>query len=180
MTKMRFIADVDDQTHTIEVDDHGRDDGKYSMMVDGRQYVVDAALMPSQIVSMLIDNHSYDVDVDKVGDGSDTLDGRMQVRVRGRVVRLDILDERRRKMREAATAHLGGAGTAKIESPMPGKIVRVLVKEGEAVKQGQGLIVVEAMKMENELKAPKDGTISNLAIKEGQAVNGGALLCTIE
>jgi biotin carboxyl carrier protein len=180
MTKMRFIADIEDATHTVEVDDHGSDDGKYTMVVDGKSYVVDAALMRSQIVSMLIDNHSYDVDVDGTGQANDTLDGRMQVRVRGRVVRLDILDERRRKMREAASAHLGGAGTAKIESPMPGKIVRILVKEGETVTRGQGIIVVEAMKMENELKSPKDGTIGSLQVKEGQAVTGGAFLCVVE
>ena len=63
---------------------------------------------------------------------------------------------------------------------MPGKIVEILVKEGEEVKAGQGLIIVEAMKMENELKAPKDGVVGSIKAAQGAAVDGGAVLCTIE
>jgi biotin carboxyl carrier protein len=67
-----------------------------------------------------------------------------------------------------------------VQSPMPGKVVKVLVAVGDEVKSGQGVVVVEAMKMENELKSPKDGKIKAVAVKEGQAVEAGQSLVTLE
>ena len=71
-------------------------------------------------------------------------------------------------------------GPAVISSPMPGKVVAVLVEEGQEVEEGQGLVVVEAMKMENELQSPRAGVVKGLSAEEGVAVDGGASLCTIE
>ena len=71
-------------------------------------------------------------------------------------------------------------GRQDLKSPMPGKIVRVLVKEGETVEAGQGVVVVEAMKMQNEMKAPKSGRVTSLAVKPGASVNAGEILATIE
>ena len=180
MSRMRFIAHLGDREHEIIVNNHAADDGYYTMTLDGKDYEVDAQLMRSHIVSTLIDHRSYDVDIEKVGDPDDTLDGRMRARVRGRVVSLNMLDERRHKMKEAASAHLHGEGVAQIDSPMPGKVLKLLVSEGDEVTQGQGIVVVEAMKMENELKSPKDGTVTRIDCKEGQAVNAGATLIIIE
>jgi glutaconyl-CoA/methylmalonyl-CoA decarboxylase subunit gamma len=72
-----------------------------------------------------------------------------------------------------------GSGAAELRAPMPGRIVRVLVSEGDVVAAGAALIVIEAMKMENELGAPRAGTIQKLAVREGDAVDGGALLVEI-
>ena len=72
------------------------------------------------------------------------------------------------------------SGAAAVQSPMPGKVVKVLVAVGDEVKSGQGIVVVEAMKMENELKAPKDGKIKAVAVKEGQPVEAGQSLVTLE
>jgi biotin carboxyl carrier protein len=77
----------------------------------------------------------------------------------------------------------GGAGIhgkVFINAPMPGRIVRVLAAAGDAVKAGQGVVVMEAMKMQNELKAPRDGRVSTMAVKEDDRVNAGAILATIE
>lgn len=178
MAKMRFIANIGGHEHVVIVDNHGRDDGYYTMTLDGNEYEVDAQLMKSHIVSMLIDHKSYDVDVEK--QSKDTLDGRLAVGVRGRVIRFEMLDERRKKMKEAQSTRFDLAGAAAITSPMPGKVIKVLVKEGEEVKEGQGIIVVEAMKMENELRAPKDGKVTDIRAKEGQAVEAGATLVVIE
>ncbi|HWE28027.1 MAG TPA: biotin/lipoyl-containing protein [Polyangia bacterium] len=71
-------------------------------------------------------------------------------------------------------------GASSVLSPMPGKVVKVLVAVGDEVKSGQGVVVVEAMKMENELKSPKDGKIKAVAVKEGQAVEAGQSLVTLE
>lgn len=72
------------------------------------------------------------------------------------------------------------AGASSVQSPMPGKVVKVLVAPGDEVKSGQGVVVVEAMKMENELKSPKDGKVKAVAVKEGQAVEAGQSLVTLE
>jgi biotin carboxyl carrier protein len=72
------------------------------------------------------------------------------------------------------------SGPSAVQSPMPGKVVKVLVAVGDEVKSGQGVVVVEAMKMENELKSPKDGKVKAVAVKEGQAVEAGQSLVTLE
>ena len=74
----------------------------------------------------------------------------------------------------------GLEGVAEIRAPMPGKIVKLLVGEGAEVRANQGLLVVEAMKMQNEVKSPKGGTVRKLAVKEGDAVGSGDLLATVE
>ena len=180
MPKMKFVATMDGKQHEIEVDqkDHGSD--SYQMTLDGRAYEVDARKMPSQIVSILLDHKSYDVDLERIAKKSDTLDGRIHVRVRGRVLRFDMLDERRIKMKEAQGFRFDVSGAVNIDSPMPGKVIKVLVKAGDEVKEGQGVIVVEAMKMENELKSPKAGVVKEIRVKEGDAVESGAKLAIIE
>ena len=72
------------------------------------------------------------------------------------------------------------SGPSAVQSPMPGKVVKVLVAAGDEVKSGQGVVVVEAMKMENELKAPRDGKVKSVSVKEGQAVEAGQTLATLD
>jgi biotin carboxyl carrier protein len=79
----------------------------------------------------------------------------------------------------AAPHHAAAAGPARLAAPMPGKVVRVLVAPGQEVREGQGLVVVEAMKMENELRAPRAGRVVDLPAREGQAVESGALLAVV-
>lgn len=179
MVKMKFVGVVDQQEHHIIVDDHDLEDGIYTVELDGKVYRVDAQTMPSEIVSALIDHKSYDLDLDDKDQSNDPLDGRLAVRVRGRVVRLEMLEKRRKKMKDATTAHFAQSGTVLINSPMPGKILRYLVEEGQEVEKGQGLVVIEAMKMENELQAPKAGVVKTISSTPGKAVDGGTLLLVI-
>jgi biotin carboxyl carrier protein len=99
------------------------------------------------------------------------------VEVRGHVYEIEIVDPRapRRK-----TGALAGEGRQTIVAPMPGKIVRVLVREGDAVEPGQGIVVMEAMKMQNELKALRAGAVTALPVAEGAAVGAGEVLAIIE
>ncbi len=180
MVKMKFVGVVDQQEHRITVDDHECDDGIYTVELDGKVYHVDAQTMPSEIVSALIENKSYDLDLDDKDQSNDPLDGRLAVRVRGRVVRLEMLEHRRKKMKDAAIAHFTQSGVIHVKSPMPGKVLRYLVEEGENVTEGQGLVVVEAMKMENELQSPKTGVVKSISSAVGTAVDGGTLLMVIE
>ena len=98
--------------------------------------------------------------------------------LRGRTYEVAVVDPKRLRSGESAGAH--HAGAAEIVSPMPGKIVRVLVQAGDQVEAGAGIIVVEAMKMQNEMKAPKAGTVVSINADEGATVNAGDVLAVIE
>jgi pyruvate carboxylase subunit B len=89
---------------------------------------------------------------------------------------IDAVDERGRSIRELARAAAASAGPAPLKAPMPGLIVRVLVAPGDTVAEGQGLVVMEAMKMENELRSPSAGTVRSVAATPGTAVEKGAVL----
>jgi pyruvate carboxylase subunit B len=91
----------------------------------------------------------------------------------------EALDERTRTIRELTRASARAAGPAPVVAPMPGLVVRVLVAPGEAVSAGQGLVVMEAMKMENELRATTDGVVTGVVVTPGTAVDKGAVLVTL-
>jgi biotin carboxyl carrier protein len=180
MAKMTFVATVEEEEKEVIVDDHGEDDGRYTLQYEGSTYEMDAQELPSHILHALINDRSYDVDLEWQAPVSDTLDGRVSVRVLGRVSRLDILDERRKKMKDAQSTGFDVEGQQRVNSPMPGKVFRINVKEGDEVKEGQGVVIIEAMKMENELKSPKDGVVTKVAVSEGDTVDSGTLLVAIE
>ncbi len=91
---------------------------------------------------------------------------------------IKIIDPKRLRGTSGASEHVGGA--AEIKTAMPGKLVRVLVEEGAEIKAGDGVLVVEAMKMQNEMKSPKDGIVKEIRFKEGATVNAGDVLAIIE
>lgn len=93
---------------------------------------------------------------------------------------VEALDERARAIKELSAAHAGPAGPTPVHAPMPGLIVRVQVAVGDRVHAGQGLVVMEAMKMENELRAPADGIVKAILAVPGQAVEKGAALVEFE
>lgn len=179
MTKMTFIGTIDKTEHHVTVEDNPDNPHLFEVSMDGKVYHIDAYTMQSEIVSALIDNKSYDLDLDRQ-DPEDPLNGHLSVRVRGRVLQLEMLDERRRKMKDAQMTRFSETGVSRIVSPMPGKILRVLVEDGQMVKEGDGLIVIEAMKMENEIRAPKAGSVKSILGRAGESVEGGALLMTVE
>jgi biotin carboxyl carrier protein len=102
----------------------------------------------------------------------------LTVSAHGVTLPLKITDARRKLAGVASRPQ--SVGPLAIKSPMPGKIVKVLVRAGDEVKSGHGLVVVEAMKMENELRAPRDGKVKDVAVSEGQAVEAGQTLATLE
>jgi len=117
--------------------------------------------------SVLVDGRSFEV---IAGPGNEIL-------VNGRVLSVEVFDPRSMRGRKS-----GGAaeGRQAIVSPMPGKVVRVLVELGDSVEAGQGLIVIEAMKMQNEMKSPKTGRVAEVKTKTGAAVSAGEVLMVIE
>lgn len=122
------------------------------------------------VYSILLDGRSYDAAVEETSEG-------LVVVVRGYRFEIQARDPRRYSRNAAAR---GADGLQTITAPMPGKVVRVLVAPGDQVESGQGLLVVEAMKMQNEMKAQKSGKVIAVAAKEGATVKAGELLATIE
>lgn len=122
------------------------------------------------IYSVLLEGRSFEVRVERGAAG-------LVVHVGGRRFIAEVSDPRRLS-RKSASFHREGRQT--VTAPMPGKVVRLLVAEGDAVETGQGLLVVEAMKMQNEMKAPKAGRVVVLAAREGATVGVGEVLAAIE
>jgi acetyl/propionyl-CoA carboxylase alpha subunit len=147
--------------------------GIFEVRTGDEVHVVDAHDYGEHLLQMLVDGHCRLAVLDPRGGGQ------LRVRLDDSVFPLEILDERKLRLRRAA-GKFTVEGKQFVTAAMPGKIVKVLVKPGDVVKEGQGLIVVEAMKMENEMKSPKEGKVVEVAVREGQTVEGNAKLCAVE
>jgi len=145
----------------------------FDVTLDGRAWRVDAARVGTNAMSLIVGagGGSYDV-----GFANDAAANLLWVRVGTTHVPISLNGRRRRHDDGGHT----GAGPQRLVAPMPGKVVRVGVKAGEAVRARQTLVVIEAMKMENELKAGRDGVVAELNAREGASVEAGALLVVIQ
>ena len=163
---MRFSAKAGRRILEVTIE---RRNGTYSVEIDGVQYEVDSHKLEADFYSILTGGRSYEVSVEATRDG---------YRVRhGAAEQLVTLSDPGRQAREELA---DSKGTAAVLSAMPGKVVRVLVNVGDTVEAGQGVMVVEAMKMENEITAPRPGRISSIAVQPEQTVESGAALLVIE
>ncbi|MBM4263168.1 MAG: biotin/lipoyl-binding protein [Deltaproteobacteria bacterium] len=166
---MAFIAKLGEQSYTVEIEESGK--SVYRVNVDGHEFVVDGKKTGRTNYSLIVDNRSFEIEVDNSED-------EYRVLVDGRVYHINLLDERRVRVGEASGAAL--QGRQKVSVPMPGKIIALLVAEGDAVEKGQGLVIVEAMKMENEVHSPIAGEVKEIKVKPGDTVEGGAVLVIVE
>jgi biotin carboxyl carrier protein len=167
---MKFVAMLDGAEHQLEVEEltaHA-----LRLKIGERQFEVDVNRVGHSSYSILIDNRSFDFEVVREGE-------ELVVASRGGAARVTLVDAARRS-RHAGAARPVAAGKAVLKAMMPGRVVNVLVNVGDEVAAQQGLLVVEAMKMENELKAPKAGKIVELKVKPGQTVEKGELLLVVE
>jgi len=138
---------------------------RYGISVDGaEEFEVDAARPVQDVLSLVHQGRSWEAGLVEVEDG-------FEVELVGIRHDVDVMDPRKKALRLAE-----GAGSMAVKTQMPGRIVRVLVQEGEAVVEGQPVIVVEAMKMENELKSPCDGTVGTICVTEGDQVQARTTL----
>jgi biotin carboxyl carrier protein len=162
------IFDAASRDRTLRLEVSGRD-GKYRVSLDGRILECDVRDVGRTFLSLLVEGRSYDVGLE--GNG-----GRYTAVLRGELVPLELAEA----ARGVAVARKVAVGSVNVQAPMPGRLVRILVTEGQEVRAGEGLVVMEAMKMENELRSPRAGRIGKIHAQERQAVETGALLVTVE
>jgi biotin carboxyl carrier protein len=160
--------------HTRAVD-VSRNGDRFVVSLDGRQHGVDVKVI-NGVWSMLVGagdpKNSYEVVF------SQSAEGALIVHVDG--VPVEVTINRMRRTATSAASHPAGEGAQRVTAPMPGKIVKLLVKPGDKVQPRQGVVVVEAMKMENELRAGAAGTVSEVRVSEGASVEAGAILVILE
>ena len=172
---MTFEVEIEGRTHTVSVEALGAagpEGGRFRLLVDGQSCELDMSRTDLGVSLLYVDDgRAVDVATTERPGGewllqlphvtlAATVDGRRGGRGRG--------------------GQVAAAGEQRISAPMPGRVVRVLVKPGDEVAQRQGLVVVEAMKMENELTSPKGGRVREVAVSEGQSVEAGRLLIVVE
>jgi acetyl/propionyl-CoA carboxylase alpha subunit len=168
---LRFDLDVNGRVRSVSIQSDGqaaRD--ALRVDVDGQSAIVGVRPTELGVTLTFDDGRVVDVAVTELGQA------RWLIELPYTTVSVSV-DGRRRS---SAAGGSGGAGEQRVVAPMPGRVVRVLVKQGEDVAAGQGLVVVEAMKMENELTSPKAGTVKTVEVVEGAAIESGKLLVVVE
>ena len=173
---MKFQFDIADRERSVEVQ---RLTSGHRVLIDGREYMVDSVKVREATWSLLLrDAASGSLrSVEAVvlpQNGNGTVD----VFIDGH--RIEVGQRSGLGRRARGTAGAQGSGPQKLLAPMPGKVVRVLVKSGDEVQPRQGLVVVEAMKMENELRAARAGRVREVFVREGQSVEAGMALVVVE
>ncbi len=168
---MKYTAILDGQEIEVEVN-RSQAPHRFQVVVDGQVHEVDARYCATDWLNILIDNSSYDI--------SFTLDrDRVDLNFRSQHFNIEILDERKMRMRRVRT-ELSLSGPEIIKTSMPGKVVKVLVKEGDRVTPGTGIIIIEAMKMENEIQCRNAGIVKAIHVKANQTVESDVILVEIE
>lgn len=162
---MKYVTLINERRFEIEVDNDGR------VSVNGEARDVDFLNLGGSLFSLITENKSFEAVIDDD-------DGRIDVMMRGRLFEAQVLDERAMLLMQRRGGLTSGSG--EVSAPMPGLIVDVTVEIGQAVAQGQTVIILESMKMQNELKSPIDGVARAIHAEAGQAVDKNDLLVEIK
>jgi biotin carboxyl carrier protein len=165
---MTYEVSIDGKNYRLELE---REAGTWVCRLDGREIQMDAVLARPDVLSVIIDGTAYEIKRERTATD-------MHLWVSS--VRYEAVLRDPRSLRSRKGGAADDKGPKKLLAPMPGKIVRVLVAEQAEVEAGQGILVVEAMKMQNELKSPKKGIVQKLAVKDGDNVNPGDVLAIVE
>ena len=165
---MKLKAIVDDQEHELNLKIEG---DRVNAEIDGRVYELELREPEPGSYLFLRDAAVHECRVSKAHET-------FHVNLHGRNYAVTIVDPKR--LRSGQGAHGHPHGLAEITAPMPGKVVRVLIETGDKVEKGAGLVVVEAMKMQNEMKSPRVGVVVSINVKPGDTVNAGDVLAVVE
>jgi biotin carboxyl carrier protein len=163
---MKYITTIDDKTFEIEVVDERH------IRIGDRLVEVDFESVSGQpVFSMILDGKSYEAFVYQGEEDWEVL-------IRGRQYQVNVEDEREKRLKTAGGSDVSG-GEFHLKAPMPGLVVAVLMEEGQEVKKGQVMLILESMKMQNELKAPRDGIIGRVRVKAGESVEQKQTLLSV-
>jgi len=158
----------EEKTRVVELE---RDAAGWRVTLDGRPVAVNTVAITPNILSILLDGQSFEISV------TPSPDGKLKLQTGSHELTAEVIDPRAWSGRRHGNVE--AEGRQQIVAPMPGKVVRLLVKAGDRIEAGQGLLVVEAMKMQNEIRSPKSGTVERVLAREGQPVNAGEVLCIV-
>jgi biotin carboxyl carrier protein len=164
---MKYITTIEDKSFDVEVldEDHIR--------IGDRLLKVDFESVSGQpVYSLLVEGDSYEAYVQEDEDA-------WQILLKGRLYTALVVDEREQRLKAAGGAGLVVSGEFNLKAPMPGLVISVLVNEGDTVSKGQVLLILESMKMQNELKSPRDGVINRVRVKSKESVEQKQTLLTI-
>jgi biotin carboxyl carrier protein len=170
---MKLNADIGGQKVSVEV---RREGARVFAEVGGRRYDCEARAVGAGEYLLLHEGRVYECRVAPAPGASER--GALRISLGGDEYGVTLADPKRLRGALAGGGHDGGH--ARIVAPMPGKVVRVLVEQGQEVETGQGIVVVEAMKMQNEMKSPRAGTVVELRVGPGATVSAGDVLAVIE
>jgi len=165
---MIYEVSIDGKNHRLELN---KVNNRWECALDGEKVDVDAVIARPNVLSLIIDGQAFEVKRERTA-------ADLHLWVKSARFAVDVRDPRSLRSRRAAGG--GVEGPQKLHAPMPGKIVRILAPAGTAVAAGQGVLVIEAMKMQNELKSPKDGVVKQVVIAEGASVTAGEVLAIVE
>ena len=164
---MTFDVIVNGKPHKLEL---VQEEGRWHCRLDLREVEVDARLARRDVISLLTGGVAYEVKRERTPTD-------LHIWVKNERFQVEVRDPRSLRSRKAAAGI--GEGPQKLVAPMPGKVVRILAAANSEVEAGQGVLVVEAMKMQNEIKAPKTGKVEKVLVAEGQAVNAGETVVVV-
>jgi biotin carboxyl carrier protein len=164
---MIYDINIDGKSYRLELE---RGEKGWRCRLDGREVEMDAVLTRPDVLSVIIEGKAYEIKRERTAVDLHYWVGPVRYAA-------EVRDPRSLRSRKAAGAD--DAGPRKLIAPMPGKVVRLLVAEKDEVEAGQGIMVVEAMKMQNEIKSPKKGTVQKIVVMEGASVNPADVLAII-
>ena len=165
---MIYEVAIGEKTYRVELTRSG---AGWSCKLNGREFPLDVVSPRPGVLSLLIDGRSYLVKQEIGANESNVVVG---------YARFSASLRDPRSLRSRRRSDAGGQGVRKIMAPMPGKVVRILAPAGTEVEAGQAVLVIEAMKMQNELKSPKKGKVTKLSVREGDAVETGQTLAEVD
>lgn len=164
---MKYFSRINDKEFIIEIDQENQ------VLVNGEAYAIDFQKLPdSGVVSLLLNHRSLEAVVDEREDYWEVL-------VEGELYNVQVQDERAFRLAQARGTGLDTGSEAGVKAPMPGLIIRVLVAEGDMVENNEKVVILESMKMENELRAPREGVVTAVSVQAGASVEKGQVLVVI-
>lgn len=165
---MKYIATVEGESYEIEINEDGE------ILAEGERLPADFMPVAEQSVySLIFESRSFEGHISPGAQGYEVL-------LRGKRYTVQVEDERSRLLRQVGGASVAAGGPFKLKSPMPGLVVDVPVAKGDEVSKGENLIILESMKMQNELKAPRDGKVVRINVRAGDSVQQDAVLLVLE